>query len=173
MKDILVVDGYNVIFGWPELQALSRDSLEQSRFALQEILHNYGHYKGYEIILVFDGKKTGEVGSEEYIDKKFLLVFTAKGETADSYIERTVFEKKDRFTNIFVVTSDGAEQHQILGSGGLRIPVRELRNEIKRAKNDEQEYYNGTVPNTISRNELAGLVDESVAKKLEALRRKR
>lgn len=173
MKDILVVDGYNVIFGWGDLQNISRNSLEDARFALQEILQNYAHYKGYEVILVFDGKKTGVGGSEERISNTFLTVYTANGETADSYIERCVVEKQDRFTNIFVVTSDNAEQHQILGSGGLRIPVREMMADIKRAKCDEQRFYNGPLPNTISRNELAGLVDESIAEKLEALRRNR
>lgn len=140
MKDILIVDGYNVIFAWPELKRLSMKSLEHARLQLKDWLQNYGSLKGYLIILVFDGKVAHEVPSEEEISKNFWQVFTADGVTADSYIEKTVFERKGKYTNVYVVTSDGAEQHQILGSGGLRIPVRELRNDMQLVKKKNVSY---------------------------------
>lgn len=45
--------------------------------------------------------------------------------TADSYIEMESYKRRDEYRSIFVVTSDGAEQNQVLGErllpyGGFR-----------------------------------------------------
>ena len=123
LKDILIVDGYNVIFAWQSLKKLANESLEHARMELRNQLLNYGKFKGYEVILVFDGKYTKSIASIEEITKGFIEVYTDDGETADSFIEREVFLRQGKYTNVYVVTSDGAEQNQILGSGGLRIPA--------------------------------------------------
>ncbi len=174
MKEYLIVDGYNVIFSWPELLSLSKHSLEHARLQLQSWLQNYGRYKGYEVVLVYDGKQEGVPKVEEWVTNDFLLVYTSEDMTADSYIEKIVLEKQSRFTNIYVVTSDKAEQHQILGSGGLRVPTRELRLNVFAAKKEERDHYTNSPSSrqkeTIDRNELGSLVDDKVAKKLEALR---
>ncbi len=171
MKDILIVDGYNVVFSWPELKELSRKSLEHARIRLKDYLQNYGRHRGFLVILVFDGKLSGDMGFEEEISPDFWQVFTSDGITADSYIEREVFARKGKYTNVYVVTSDGAEQHQILGSGGLRIPVTELRNNILRAKEEEKSYYkNNRLVTTKQRSIVADSLHPEVAEKLEPLR---
>ena len=38
MKEYLIVDGYNIIGAWPELQALKEENLEYARARLIEIL---------------------------------------------------------------------------------------------------------------------------------------
>ena len=63
LKDILIVDGYNVIFAWTHLKKLAHESLEHARMELRDRLLNYGKFKGYEVILVFDGKYTKSGGS--------------------------------------------------------------------------------------------------------------
>lgn len=141
LKDILIVDGYNVIFAWQSLKKLANESLEHARMELRNQLLNYGKFKGYEVILVFDGKYTKSIASIEEITKGFIEVYTDDGETADSFIEREVFLRQGKYTNVYVVTSDGAEQNQILGSGGLRIPARELQNDMRLAKQEERLQY--------------------------------
>ena len=91
LKDILIVDGYNVIFAWTHLKKLAHESLEHARMELRDRLLNYGKFKGYEVILVFDGKYTKSGGSIESITSGFIEVYTEDGETADSFIEREVF----------------------------------------------------------------------------------
>ena len=113
-KDILIVDGYNVIFDWADLKSLSKESLEHARLELRHRLLNYGTYKGYKIILVFDGKHAPFTADEQRISADFIEVFTGTHETADAYIEREVFSKKGQYKTIYVVTSDGEEQSQIL-----------------------------------------------------------
>ena len=48
LKDILIVDGYNVIFAWQSLKKLANESLEHARMELRNQLLNYGKFKGYE-----------------------------------------------------------------------------------------------------------------------------
>jgi len=145
LKDILIVDGYNVIFAWTHLKKLAHESLEHARMELRDKLLNYGKFKGYEVILVFDGKYTKSGGSVEVITNGFIEVYTDDGETADSFIEREVFLRKGKYTNVYVVTSDGAEQNQIL---------EHRRDQF-----------------TLRRNEVGGLLSPEVAEKLEKLRR--
>lgn len=52
---------------------------------LRNQLLNYGKFKGYEVILVFDGKYTKSIASIEEITKGFIEVYTDDGETADSF----------------------------------------------------------------------------------------
>ncbi|MGL4790559.1 MAG: NYN domain-containing protein, partial [Anaerotignaceae bacterium] len=40
-RDFLLVDGYNIIHGWTDLQELSKVSLESARNKLLEIMANY------------------------------------------------------------------------------------------------------------------------------------
>ena len=75
LKDILIVDGYNVIFAWTHLKKLAHESLEHARMELRDRLLNYGKFKGYEVILVFDGKYTKSGGSVEAITSGFLEVY--------------------------------------------------------------------------------------------------
>ena len=69
--DILLVDGYNVIFAWPELKRLSKQSLSHARSRLRHILQNYGMFKGYYVILVFDGKYAGMAPAERKCRRTF------------------------------------------------------------------------------------------------------
>ena len=59
--DLLIVDGYNVINAWPELIA-AKDNLEYARDKLVDILGEYGAYKGFRTIVVFDAHMTNGKG---------------------------------------------------------------------------------------------------------------
>ena len=43
--EYLLVDGYNIIFAWDELNALSKESLDAARHRLMDILCNYQGFK--------------------------------------------------------------------------------------------------------------------------------
>ena len=54
-KQLLIVDGYNMIGAWPELVQLKKqERLEDARELLLSRLSNYAKYEGLEIIVVFD-----------------------------------------------------------------------------------------------------------------------
>ncbi len=134
-EEYLLVDGYNIIFAWPELKELSRSSLDEARQSLMDILSNYRGFHPCELILVFDAYKVRrQTGSQEEYHG-IHVVYTKEAETADNYIEKTIREinrRKDR--RIRVATSDGLEQVIIFGGGALRISAAEFRREVEAAR---------------------------------------
>ena len=65
--EILLVDGYNVLYAWDEWKDLLQDSFEAARMQLTELLCDYAGMTGREIILVFDAYKVkGNPGSAEH-----------------------------------------------------------------------------------------------------------
>ena len=133
--EYLLVDGYNIIFAWPDLQSLAKDSLEDARKALIDILSNYRGFHPCELILVFDAYKVhGNPGHQEEL-QGIHLVYTREAETADNYIEkaiRRIANKKESL--IRVATSDALEQIIILGGGAIRVSAREFRGEVEQAR---------------------------------------
>ena len=141
--EYLLVDGYNIIFAWDELNALSKESLEAARHRLMDILCNYQGFKKCVLILVFDAYRVpGSPGSiEQY--HNIHVVYTREAETADMFIERVTHEiGKGR--RVRVATSDGMEQVIILGHGALRVSARMFHEEVQEAEKEIRMYLQGT-----------------------------
>ena len=128
MKDLYLVDGYNVIFWLPKV--FDREDLESSRKKLIDLLEDYGAHNNIEMIVVFDGKGNSNKVRIEPMGKSFTVVFTPSRMTADSYIEKESYDRKDEYRSIYVVTSDGPEQNQVLGNGSYRMAVADLLHAI-------------------------------------------
>ena len=140
--EYLLVDGYNIIFAWDELNALSKESLEAARHRLMDILCNYQGFKKCVLILVFDAYRVpGNPGSiEQY--HNIHVVYTREAETADMFIERVTHEiGKGR--RVRVATSDGMEQVIILGHGALRVSARMFHEEVQEAEKEIRRYLQG------------------------------
>ena len=128
--EYLLVDGYNLIFAWDELNALSKESLDAARHKLMDILCNYQGFQKCVLILVFDAYRVpGSPGSiEQY--HNIHVVYTKEAETADMFIERVTHEI-GRNRRVRVATSDGMEQIIILGHGALRVSARMFHEEVQ------------------------------------------
>ena len=131
LEELIIVDGYNVIFAVKELKELSKVNIDSAKDALKDMLANYQGYKNCRLMVVFDGyKRKGNTGSnEKYFDLE--VVHTKQDETADAYIERTVHKLVDKY-KIIVVTNDGLEQLTILSQGALRMSANMLLQDMKR-----------------------------------------
>lgn len=119
MKDLYLVDGYNVIFWLPKV--FDREDLESSRM------------------------------------------------TADSYIEKESYDRREEYRSIYVVTSDGPEQSQVLGNGAYRVAVDDLIravNEDKKVQTTFISHHN----NQNLRSEIGRALPKSVQDKLNQLR---
>ena len=137
--EYLLVDGYNVIFAWDSLRRLAENDLDIARRRLQDTLCNYAGYRRCTVILVFDAYKVkGGVGSVERYHN-IHVVYTREAETADMYIEKATHEL-GRKHRVRVVSSDGAEQIIILGSGGLRVSARAFEKEVAAVEAEIREY---------------------------------
>lgn len=92
-KQLLIVDGYNMIGSWPELvQLKNQNKLEDARERLLQRLSNYAKYEDLEVIVVFDAQLVPGI-QQTYKKYRLTVIFTKEDETADSYIERIAGEK--------------------------------------------------------------------------------
>ncbi|MBB2183370.1 NYN domain-containing protein [Lachnospiraceae bacterium MD1] len=145
-KEYLLVDGYNIIFAWDELNELAKENMDAARYKLMDILCNYQGFKKCILILVFDAYKVkGGVGSVTNYHG-IHVVYTKEAETADMYIEKVTHEIGRRH-HITVATSDYVEQIIIMGQGALRLSAQELKVEIARVNEQiRSEYLAKQVP---------------------------
>ena len=129
-EEYLLVDGYNIIFSWEELNELAKENIHAACDKLMDILSNYQGYRKCTLILVLDAYKV-EGHREEVIPyHNIYVVYTKEAETADQYIEKTV-HKIGRQYQVTVATSDGLEQVIIMGQGAHRISAQGLKKEIE------------------------------------------
>jgi predicted RNA-binding protein with PIN domain len=130
MDEILIVDGYNIIGAWPELQKLRDIQLEDARDRLIDMLSDFQAYSGMKVHLVFDAHQVPGLGGK-YEQSKLRILYTKEKETADELIERLVTDLIGRRRQVYVATSDMIEQHVIFGKGALRLSARELLVKLK------------------------------------------
>ena len=166
MKPLLLVDGYNVIGAWERVR---REHLthEEAREALLHLLADYAGYSGQEIIVVFDGYKSGRRVRSEDMVSGVRVVFTMQGETADNYIE-TVCDRTPRYREVRVATSDGVEQTVTMGRGAVRISSRELLIELSHVRRTGHVSHAQNGPR---RNTVDSQLPEDVRSALEKMRR--
>ena len=142
MDEVLLVDGYNIIFAWNDLKELAKINIEGARGKLMDILSNYQGYKKNHLILVFDAYKVeGGVGAVQKYHN-IHVVYTKEAETADQYIEKTVREIDKKY-HVTVATSDALEQMIILGAGALRMSASDLQEDVQRVTQEIRENYIG------------------------------
>ena len=129
-EEYLLVDGYNIIFSWEELNELAKENIHAACDKLMDILSNYQGYRKCTLILVFDAYKVEGHVEEIVTYHNIYVVYTKEAETADQYIEKTV-HRIGRQYQVTVATSDGLEQVIIMGQGAHRISAQGLKKEIE------------------------------------------
>lgn len=167
LPEYLLVDGYNIIFAWEELQELAQVDVGAAREKLLDILSNYQGYKKSVVIVVFDAYKV-EGGKGETLEYKNLhVVYTREAETADQYIEKTVHEIGRKY-QVTVATSDALEQIIIMGQGAGRMSAEGLREAIGEANIEIRTTYLNR--RSGDKNYLFSDISEELAKEMEAVR---
>ena len=137
--EILLVDGYNVLFAWEEWKNRVQEDFDTARIQLSELMCDYAGMTGKDVILVFDAYKVkNNQGSVEKY-KNIYVVYTREAQTADAYIEKTTLLARQR-ARIRVVTSDRPEQLIALGNEAMRTSAREFRREVIRVQGSIAEY---------------------------------
>jgi uncharacterized protein len=173
MKEVLIVDGYNIIGAWSTLVELKKENLELARDRLIEILKEYKAYTGREVIVVFDAHLTGSRSTSEKIGG-VRVMYTKQQETADEMIERLVYEAEKKKARIYVATSDFTEQQVTFGGGALRISAQELQLLVKEAEKAIREKIRektGKLSN--KRTTVSDALDPKIAEVFEKWRREK
>lgn len=137
-KEYLLVDGYNIIFAWEELNELAKASIDAARNKLMDILSNYQGFIGCTLILVFDAYKVKGNQGEVQKYHNIYVVYTKEAETADQYIEKTTHEIGRKY-KVMVATSDALEQVIVMGQGAYRISARDFYEEVERTEKQIRE----------------------------------
>lgn len=125
-RELLVVDGYNVILSIPRYQHLideiptrgrSHDPFDRARAALVSDVAAFaqGHY---DPVIVFDAGHNLNVDHPELISGGVRLIFSPTGMSADTVIERLVSEQRRNMHEVTVVTSDNTIKSTV---GGLPV----------------------------------------------------
>lgn len=162
----LLVDGYNIIFAWPELKALANENMDGAKIKLLEALCNYQGIKKCEIIVVFDAYRVKGHQTEVSDYHNIHVVYTKEAETADRYIERFAHTHQEVY-DVTVATSDGLEQVIIRGKGCHLLSARELREELNHTHEQVMRAYQEK--QVTQRHCLKDALDETVSSQLEAL----
>ena len=166
-KQYLLVDGYNIIFVWEDLNELAKTNIDAARDKLMDILCNYQGFKKCELILVFDAYKI-EGHPVEVIDYHNIhVVYTKEAETADQYIEKLVHEIGRKY-EVTVATSDRLEQMIILGEGAKRLSAKDLEQEVLLV--NEQIRKEHLQKQQTGKNYLFDQLDEEMAQYMEDIR---
>ena len=169
--EYLLVDGYNIIFAWEELNELAKVNIDGARYRLMDILCNYQGYKKCILIVVFDAYKvTGSIGSASRYHN-IHVVYTKEAETADQYIEKLAHKIGGKY-RVTVATSDGLEQLIIRSQGCLLLSARDLKEEVEyvNALIAEEKERMTTGPKNSGKNYLLSHADEEMREYLEDVR---
>ena len=155
----VLIDGYNVIFSWEDLNELAKLNIDSARDALLDIMCNYRGLKEEELIVVFDAYRVQGHDTEFLDHNNIHVVYTKEAQTADSYIEHFSHEHA-RHYDITVVTSDKTEQVIVLGAGCRVKASDDFRTEVIRQVKEASEEYTGH--RTPSVNSMEGQFDEII-----------
>jgi predicted RNA-binding protein with PIN domain len=138
-RALLLVDGYNVIGAWSDLQtSRDRHGLDAARQELIEVLINYTAIAEYRTKIVFDAHYQNTPSNSEKFTSHLSVYYTDFAETADTYIEKicAAFYHRpyqQKYSRLIVATSDRAQQLTAIGYGAEWLSARRLAGEVAAA----------------------------------------
>ena len=136
--DMILIDGYNIIFADEYLKDLFARDGGSARDQLIDRLGNFAGYTGADVTVVFDAYNVphSEVREEDRNGVK--IVFTAENEPADIRMGVMAAAAGDR--RVYVVSSDSLVQTDAMTHGALRISSREFLTELARTEEEIREH---------------------------------
>ncbi len=138
-RNMVIVDGYNLIHADDRLKETSLFSLEKAREELMDLLSSYVSYTKTELVLVFDAYLVKDGEGSEFMRDGYKVVFTKADQTADAYIEKMMHELGTDYS-IRMVTDDKLLQFSAVHSGILRMTSKEFLDELTRIGNEITEF---------------------------------
>ena len=138
-RNMVIIDGYNLIYSDDTLKATAEHNLEKARDDLMDILSNYVAYTKTELVLVFDAYLVEDGKGTEFIHDGYKVVYTKADQTADTYIEKIMHELGPDYS-IRMVTDDRLLQFSAVHSGISRVTAKEFLEELTRIGNEITEF---------------------------------
>ena len=114
----ILVDGYSLLHGWPELAPGKPRHSAAAREELINLLTQYHDACGTPITIVFDGASARIAPEGTQSTPEIEVLYSRTGQTADQMIERAV-HRLLAYGEVLVVTDDFAERETVLSLGGM------------------------------------------------------
>jgi uncharacterized protein len=113
----ILVDGYSLLHGWPEL---ARGKSRHSAAARDELVHILTRYQdaiGTPLTIFFDGAGSPPNVPKNEAHHHVEVLFSKAGQTADDLIERAA-HRFQPYGDVLAVTDDNAERDTVIALGG-------------------------------------------------------
>jgi uncharacterized protein len=135
MKRLIILDAYNYIFYSHAQKSMENEYLSSLRDNLMSEMDEYCKFTGMHMIIIFDGHFSRQGGSSHKKSEAVDVIYSKKGQSADSIIERLSKNVKNH-ASVFVVTSDYDQQKVIFRDNVYRKSIREFKLELDAFKKD-------------------------------------
>ena len=149
----ILVDGYSLLHGWPEL---APGKARFSAAARDELVHRLTLYRdavGTPITIVFDGANNDIRLSTVESTAEVEILYSRAGQTADQIIERVV-HRMSPYGEVLAVTDDFAERDTVIAMGGMASSCLSFIQSVENALaelQDDLKTYNRTERNRFKR----------------------
>ncbi len=164
---IYLIDGYNVIHKCPQLRPLTQTNFEASRDSLIDRVARYCSLTSHHAKIVFDGRgRRQEPSLPECGTANVEIIFSPGHHTADTLIERIVYDARNR-RDYVVVSGDRGIRNLVGGLGGLTMIPASFLTEIDQAL----ESASSALRNQTHQHRASHLEDRLSGESLERLKR--
>jgi predicted RNA-binding protein with PIN domain len=174
MNRELVVDGYNIIYAWPELGRLMvAHQVEEARRRLVTVLAGYAASTGERVIVVFDAHAREPGPSDGESIDGVTVIFGSRTQSADHVIERrvSVAARNGRAVDVTVATGDHLQRDMVMAMGGSVIGAQALLGQVRAAESTTGDQSSRRRREARFANRLEHALDEETRRSLERLRR--
>lgn len=146
-KRLLIVDGYNVLRSGSRYRDIDIPDYTDDYFnvARERLLKDVADFAGrkMEAVIAYDAAGRQGVSSRTETYGKVKVVFSSRGQSADSLIEKLAYDAGKRGIETLVVTSDATIQDTVFGGGVDRMSAEgfclELESESVSRKEDREQ----------------------------------
>jgi predicted RNA-binding protein with PIN domain len=168
--DRLIVDGYNIIFAWPELAALKDVKLEDARDLLIAMLADYAAMTQQRVTIVFDSHRRADAEASEQTINGVQVVYSGRKTSADHVIEKLLFEARPG-DEVTVATSDSLQRDLALGREVKTVSARTLKAQVDAALSRRDRQIGDSRAQSDIARRLEDRLDPTTRERLDRMRR--
>ena len=166
----LIVDGYNIIFAWPELAARKDVNLQDARELLIATLADYAAMTRQKVTVVFDSHRRPDAEASQQDVSGVQVVYSGRKTSADHVIERLLFEAKPN-DEVTVATSDGLQRDFALGRQIKTVSALTFKGQVDAVLSRRNQQMGDSQARSDMARRLEDRLDEKTREQLERLRR--
>ena len=166
----LIVDGYNIIFAWPDLAAVKDVNLQDAREMLIATLADYAAMTRQQVTVVFDSHRRPDAEASEQTISGVEVVYSGRKTSADHVIERLLFEARAG-DEVTVATSDALQRDLALGRKIKTVSALTLKAQVDAVLVQRNQQIGDTRARSDIARRLEDRLDPKTRERLDRLRR--